>query len=162
MSLVSKKARYALHGLAYLAAFSRGRPVPFETILAYLQAYSGSLMLSSGYIAKIFQQASRAGLTRSTTGPNGGYWLARAADEIPLFAVIEAFDGRVVNTCCLLSTGGCDRQATCGVRDMIHEAELRFWSCFEHETLASMAKRMDFPDLPPPRNRSNHAAGTSG
>ena len=162
MSLVSKKARYGLHGLAYLAAFSRGRPVPFEAILAYLQAYSGSRMLSSGYIAKIFQQASRAGLTHSAPGPNGGYWLARPADEIRLFDVIEAFDGRVVNTCCLLSTGGCDQQTTCGVRDMIHEAELRFWSCFEHETLASLAKRMDFPDLPPPGHYPPHAAGTSG
>jgi len=161
MSLVSKKARYGLHGLAYLAAFSDGRPVPFESILAYLQAYSGRLALSPGYIAKIFQQAKRAGLTQSAPGPHGGYWLARAADEIRLFDVIEAFDGRVVSACCLLSTGGCEQQATCGVRDMIHEAELRFWSCFEHETLASMAERMNFPDLPPPERRPHHVAGTT-
>lgn len=161
MSLVSKKARYALHGLAYLATFSDGRRVPFEGILSYLQAYSGRLTLSPGYIAKIFQQASRAGLTRSATGPSGGYWLARPADEIRLFDVIEAFDGRVVSACCLLSTGGCDRQATCGVREIIHEAELCFWSFFEHETLATMAVRMDFPDPVPSRRQRQSAAGIS-
>lgn len=147
MSIISKRARYALHGLAYIAVSSGGgEPVSFDDILAYLRTYSPRLTLSSGYLAKVFQEISRAGFTDAVSGPRGGYRLARPAERIRLIEIVEALDGPLVTGCCLLSVLECPRQSTCGVRDVIHEAELSFYRFFEKETVASLAGRMTFPD----------------
>ena len=146
MKALSKKTRYAFHGLVYIAAFSRGKPVPFDEILAYLRAYSKQLTLSPGYIAKIFQEVSRAGLTQAVSGPRGGYRLARDARRISMADIIEALDGPMLSGCCLLSVGGCARESSCGMRGVIHEAEMASYRVFERETLASLARKVDFPD----------------
>ena len=72
MPLVSKRTRYAFHGLAYLATFASEDPLPLDSVLQYLRGYSHRLTLSPGYIGKIFQQISRAGITESIPGPRGG------------------------------------------------------------------------------------------
>lgn len=146
MRFPSKKARYAFHGLVYIAAVSRGNPVPFEEVLAYLRAYSSRLTLSPGYIAKIFQDLSRIGFTEAVSGPHGGYQLARSADEINMVQIIEALDGPLLSECCLMNVGGCQNQRTCGVRRVIHEAQLAQYRVFERETLASLATKVSLPD----------------
>lgn len=145
MSLVSKRSRYALHGLAYISVSQSDGPVALNRILDYLSAYSQRLGLSSGYIAKIFQDLSRVGLVQAVPGPHGGYLLARPPREIKLVEIVTALDGPLMTGCCLLSVGECDRQSTCGVAGMIHEAEAAFQKFFEKETVASLARRMSFP-----------------
>ena len=113
MSLVSKKTRYVLHGLAY--------------------------------IAKIFQDVSRMGFTEAVSGPRGGYRLSRPADQIRLIDVVEALEGPILTGCCLLSVGDCARRATCGVGNVIHNAERVFHDFFQKETVESLASQMDFP-----------------
>ncbi|MFQ5700538.1 MAG: RrF2 family transcriptional regulator [Acidobacteriota bacterium] len=154
MSIVSRKSRYALHGLAFIAVSSQGKPVPYNKILEYLRAYSQNLSLSTGYIAKVFQELSRAGFTAAVSGPHGGYQLARPAGRISLIDVVEALDGPLLTGCCLLSVGDCPKQSTCGVRTIIQEAELAFYRFFQRETVATLARRMDFPvPTGPPRPR---------
>lgn len=147
MAIISKKSRIALHGLAYLALSSRQDPVPFEEILGYLRAYSVQLPLSPTYIAKIFQDVSRAGFADSVSGPRGGYRLARPAAEISLIEIVESLDGPLLTGCCL-AIGDCPRQEICGVRAVIHQAELAFYRFFEEETVASLAGRLDIADSP--------------
>jgi len=142
----SKKTRYAFHGLAYLAAFSRGKPVPFDEILAYLRAYAQNLTLSPGYIAKVFQQVSRAGFTQAVSGPRGGYQLARSPDQIRMLDILEALDGPMVSNCCLMSVSGCPHENRCGVRSLIREAEMAQVRIYERETLASRAAKVQFPE----------------
>lgn len=148
MWILSKKTRYALHGLAYIAVVSDGEPVAFERILAYLRTYSGRLALSPGYIAKIFQEVSRAGLIRAISGRRGGYLLARPPGQIRIVEIVEALEGPLLAACCLLSAGGCPMESSCGVRTMIHEAELTFHRFFERETVESLAEKMTFPTVP--------------
>jgi Rrf2 family protein len=151
MPLVSKRSRYAFHGLAYLAAFASEDPLPLDAILKYMGDYSGKLTLSPGYIVKIFQQISRAGLTESISGPRGGYRLARPADQIRLIDIVEALEGPQLTACCLLSVGICDDQNNCTVRDRIQQAELAFHQFFAKETVASLAASMTFRQTPPGR-----------
>jgi DNA-binding IscR family transcriptional regulator len=46
----------------------------------------------------------------------------------------------------LLSVGDCPREDTCGVREIVHGAELAFYQALKKETLASLAAKMTFPD----------------
>ena len=145
MAIISKKARYAFHGLAYVARFSNGSAVPFDEVLAYLKDYSPNLTLSSGYIAKIFQSISRSGIMESISGPSGGYRLARDPETIPLLEVVEALDGPLRNDCCLLSVGGCPEQKNCGVNHLIHECEMIFIQFLMTNTVATVSSRMSVP-----------------
>jgi Rrf2 family protein len=147
MSILSRKARYALHGLGFIAAFSEDRPLPSEEILAYLRSYSPRHALSSGYLAKMLQEVSRAGFTVSVTGPRGGYRLARPAEEIGVLEVVEALDGPLSSGECLLSVAGCPRQASCGFRSLIQKAESAFYGSLAKETIASIAGKADFSDV---------------
>ena len=45
------------------------------------------------FLENILSQLRRSGLVRSQRGPDGGYWLARPADQIALADIIRAIDG---------------------------------------------------------------------
>jgi len=147
MTLVSTKSRYALHGLAYISANSERGPIRFEEIHRYLKAYAPDLELSESYLAKVFQDISRAGFTEAVPGPRGGYRLGRPAGQIRLIEIIEALDGSSSTHCCLLSVGTCNQKTSCRVGDITRDAEVAFRSIFERETIESLAAKMTFPDL---------------
>jgi Rrf2 family protein len=147
MAFLSKRTRYVLHGLAFLATAPPDEVVPFDKILRYLRDYSQKLTLSPSYIAKMFQEISRAGFAHAIPGPKGGYRLARDPEDISLIEIIETLDGPILSECCLLSVGPCPQTATCGIRKIFHKAELSYYQFFENETVASLAKGMTFPDL---------------
>ena len=147
MALVSTKARYVLHGLAYIAVNSDRGPIRFEEIHRYLKVYAPDLELSESYLAKVFQDISRSGFTEAVSGPRGGYRLARPAGQIRLIEIIEALDGTSGSHSCLLSVGKCSQKTTCRVGDLTRDAEMAFRSIFERETIESLAEKMSFPNL---------------
>lgn len=49
--------------------------------------------LPAPYLAKQLQSLVRAGILSATTGPQGGFRLARPAGEITLLEIVEAVDG---------------------------------------------------------------------
>jgi Rrf2 family protein len=149
MEILSRKVRYALHGLAYLAAQQKKHPIPFNEILRFLRAYSDQLTLSNGYLAKIFQEVSRAGFAAAMPGPRGGYQLSRPPEDITVLDVVRALDGAPASECCLLSVGQCPRIDTCGFHKVVQNAENAFYRELEKETVASIAAKMDFRDVSP-------------
>ena len=91
--MFSKRARYALHGIGFLAYHHSRAPVRFADILRYLEDYSGGLSLSEGYISKVFQELSRTGIVMTVAGRKGGYALAKPPAEVRILDVVAAMDG---------------------------------------------------------------------
>jgi Rrf2 family protein len=83
---VSAKTDYALRALVELAASGDGGPVKGERL-----ATSQEIPLR--FLENILLQLRHAGLIESRRGADGGYRLARPADEITLADVIRALDG---------------------------------------------------------------------
>lgn len=83
---IPAKADYALRALAELAAAPGDRPVSTER-LAHAQG------IAAPFLAGILGQLRPAGLVRSVRGPEGGFVLARPAEQITLADVIRAVDG---------------------------------------------------------------------
>jgi Rrf2 family protein len=82
---VSAKTDYAVRALLELAVANDG-PVKGER-LAQAQA------IPLKFLENILTDLRHAGIVRAQRGAEGGYWLARAADQVTLGEVIRAVDG---------------------------------------------------------------------
>src|SRR5215469_13111524 len=82
---LSARADYALRASIELAASREGHVTSDQ--LAKAQ------QIPAKFLEAILTQLRRAGLVRSQRGPDGGFWLARPADEISLADIIRAIDG---------------------------------------------------------------------
>jgi Rrf2 family protein len=86
---VSAKADYALRATIELAVAGDG-PVKGERI-----AQAQEIPLK--FLENILGELRQAGIVRSQRGVEGGYWLARPADEISLAEVVRAVEGPIAN-----------------------------------------------------------------
>ena len=82
---LSARADYALRAAIELADSGEGHVTAEQ--LAKAQK------IPAKFLEAILTQLRRAGLVRSQRGPDGGFWLARPADEISLADIIRAIDG---------------------------------------------------------------------
>lgn len=82
---LSARVDYALRASAELAV-AGDRPV---TAVQLAQAQQ----IPPKFLENILGQLRRSGLIRSQRGPEGGYWLARPADQISMADIIRAIDG---------------------------------------------------------------------
>jgi Rrf2 family protein len=81
---------YALRAVVELAAAHDDRPVTADQ-LAQAQA------IPPKFLESILLQLRRGGIVNAQRGPEGGYWLARAAGEISLADIIRVIDGPLAN-----------------------------------------------------------------
>jgi Rrf2 family protein len=86
---VSAKADYAVRAAAELAAAGDG-PVKAERI-----AQAQEIPLK--FLETILLDLRKSGVVLSRRGADGGYWLARPAEEISLAQVIRAVEGPIAN-----------------------------------------------------------------
>lgn len=82
---ISAKADYALRAAAELAS-AGGGPVKGDA-LATAQG------IPPKFLENILSDLRQSGLVRSQRGSEGGYWLARPAEEISVADVMRAVDG---------------------------------------------------------------------
>jgi FeS assembly SUF system regulator len=72
--------------------------------------------LEAPTVAKVLKPLAQAGLVEAFRGVNGGYRLARAADDISLIEVVEAMEGPLGMTECSVHAGICGIERSCNVR----------------------------------------------
>lgn len=72
--------------------------------------------LEAPTVSKLLKPLAQAGLVEGFRGANGGYRLARAADEIGLVEIVEAMEGPLGMTECSVHAGNCGIEDHCGVR----------------------------------------------
>ena len=86
---VTAKADYAVRAVVELAGSSQAAPRKVDDI-----AQAQSIPVS--FLENILTQLRSSGVVRSQRGPEGGYWLARPAEELDLARVIRAVEGPLV------------------------------------------------------------------
>jgi Rrf2 family protein len=127
---VSAKVDYAVRASAELAAAGEG-PLKGERI-----AQAQEIPLK--FLENILLDLKHAGLVHSQRGAEGGYWLARPAEEISLADVIRAGEGPIANVRGLrpeqVEYGG---SAKAAARRLAVRANLR--AVLETVTLADLA-----------------------
>ena len=86
---VTAKADYAVRAVVELAGSSQRAPRKVDEV-----AQAQSIPVS--FLENILTQLRSTGIVRSQRGPEGGYWLARPADEVTLADIIRAVEGPLV------------------------------------------------------------------
>ncbi|MGW5941063.1 RrF2 family transcriptional regulator [Streptomyces celluloflavus] len=83
---LSQGVEWSVHCAVTLAQTSPGVSVSRRTLA---ERYD----LPEAYLAKHLKAMVSAGLLHATTGPRGGFRLARSSEEITMLDVVEAIDG---------------------------------------------------------------------
>ena len=97
---LSTRGRYAVMAMVELAGRPAGAPVTLAEIAACQQ-------LSLCYLEQLFGCLRRAGLVVSARGPNGGYRLARPAEEVAIADILDAVEENLRATRCEPGGEGC-------------------------------------------------------
>jgi len=114
MLRLTKKADYGLMAMKYLA---ERKDAGAHSAKDIAEAYH----IPPQLLAKILQTLAKAGLLVSHAGTNGGYALARPANEISAFEVIRAIDGPLFITSCITIHGACDLTSTCTIKEPLRK-----------------------------------------
>lgn len=77
---------YALHCLLYMVNLEEDKSVGIRD----LATFQG---ISESYLSKVYTKLSKSGIVKSIPGVKGGYALARSAEEITFWNVVEAVEG---------------------------------------------------------------------
>lgn len=83
----SKSTDYALHALIHLAHSESRNNIGIKEL-------SATLGVSESYLSKIMSKLRQDGIVRAVPGVNGGYELARQAEQITFLDVIQVIEGR--------------------------------------------------------------------
>jgi Rrf2 family protein len=117
---------WALH-CTWLLTFARdGEALPTRRLAEFYG-------LPEAYLAKLLKALVRAGLLRATSGPRGGFRLARPPEEITVAEVVEAVEGPGPLFHCMeirqrgpVPLSAAASRRPCGIAQVMHRAE-RAW-----------------------------------
>ena len=91
---ISTKGRYAIRLMLDIAKYSAGGNVSLKDVSARQD-------ISLKYLEQIVNMLSHAGLVRSQRGAQGGYRLARSAEEITVGDILRVTEGDIAPVSCL-------------------------------------------------------------
>ncbi len=107
---LGKRADYAVRAMLVLA--HPGRPGRRKA-----REIADEMAIPETFVPQILAELVRAGLASSHAGPDGGYSLARPAQDISLLDAVEAVEPHVRSTECILRGGPCRWDDRCAVHE---------------------------------------------
>jgi len=92
--MLSKKTKYGIKALAYIARKKDRKPVQASEI-------SESENISQKFLESILLELRKSGFLGSKKGKGGGYYLIKEPDEIKMTAVIRVLEGPIAMVPCV-------------------------------------------------------------
>jgi Rrf2 family protein len=117
MLKIGKLAQQAIAAASYLAEWYDD-----DTARVSAAEIADARELPRPLAAKVLATLSQHGITTGTTGPTGGYRLARAPEEISLHDIVAAFESLEIRPMCPFGPNWCVSGNLCPLHDAITEA----------------------------------------
>lgn len=126
--MLSKKTKYGIKALAYLAKQEQGVPVQIATI-------SEIENISLKFLESILLTLRKSGLLGSKKGKGGGYYLLKPPNEIKMTTVMRVLEGPIAMVPCVSlnyyeKCDDCPDETVCSVRHLmlqIRDSNLRIY-----------------------------------
>lgn len=134
---LSPLEEYGLRCLIQLA--QRGTQTPQPVTIRQIAESEG---LSTAYVGKLMFLLQRGALVQSTRGVQGGYVLARPAEELTLDRIFEALDPGTLDDVCEKFTGNetaCVHSGACAIKQVWHGLSEHVNGYLSQRTLADLA-----------------------
>lgn len=138
---LSEGVEWGVHTCVVLAWLDDRAPIPSQHLAAAHE-------LPAAYLTKQLQAMARAGIVTSTTGPRGGFRLARPPEEIAVLDVVDAIEGGRAELfhCTEIRRCGIGGdvpascfKAPCSVAATMHDAEEAWRASLAGTTVADLA-----------------------
>jgi Rrf2 family iron-sulfur cluster assembly transcriptional regulator len=132
---LTTKGRFAVTAMLDLALRGGKNPVTLAGI-------SERQDISLSYLEQLFSRLRRHELVESVRGPGGGYYLARALDDVSVADIIRAVDEPIDATQC----GGkenCHDEHRCLTHDLWVGLNAHIYDYLDNVTLASLVAKQD-------------------
>lgn len=131
--LLSRPSTYAIRALTYLAMQPPGKLCGSREISDYEK-------IPNSFLCKILLDLRRKRLLRSYKGIGGGYELALPPDKISLLMIVQAIEGELALTKCILEDAQCSIHGQCSLHNSWVELRNQLVSFLEDKTLADLVQ----------------------
>ena len=91
-----------------------------------------------GYVRQILRMLVQNGIAEARSGTTGGYRLGREPAQITILDVVEAGEGPLLNTRCVMRGSGCNARRPCNLHPVIAAAHQALREELRHASLASV------------------------
>jgi len=130
MLKISEAANLAIHAMVYMLRAGDSSNVSVAEI-------AEALAVSKDHLGKVLQRLTRMGLVSSKRGPRGGFMLSREPAAVTLLEVIEAVDGPLPRSTCLLGRPICG-ESGCILGSLMHDIQRQVTDYLSSTTLGDM------------------------
>lgn len=137
--MISKKAKYAINALVYIAKHENKKPISVMNI-----AENQNIPLR--FLENILFELKNAQILTSKRGKYGGYLLNASPDEIHMAKIMRMFDGAIGLLPCVTykyyeKCEECVDEATCGIRQVAMEIRNETVKRLKKSTLSDIIER---------------------
>ncbi len=137
--MLTQRSKYALRALQALAAQE-----PDARLLS--SAIAKEQRIPQKFLEQILLELCRRGLVASHRGRNGGYKLAKKANQITIGDIIRFTDGPLAPIACASLTGyekckDCVDEKRCSIRKIMRKVRDSMSDILDHTTLADTLTR---------------------
>ncbi|MFZ2949328.1 MAG: Rrf2 family transcriptional regulator [Desulfuromonadaceae bacterium] len=139
--MITKKTKYALKALSYLAKHSTGEPILISEL-------AKEESIPRKFLEAILVALKKGGVLKSKIGKGGGYMLALPPENISIGKIVSILEGGFALVECLNDNvkavcDECGDPVCCGTRLVMIDVKKAIDSVFESTTLADMVDRSD-------------------
>ncbi len=134
--MLSKRTKYGLKALAYIARQENGKPVQVASI-------ASSENISHKFLESILLTLRKAGILGSKKGKGGGYYLLKDAKDIPMTDVIRLLEGPIAMLPCVSLNfyercDDCPDETVCGLHKLMIQVRDSTLQVLENNSLADL------------------------
>lgn len=137
--MLSRKAKYAINALVYLARRYEQGPVLISQV-------AESEKIPQKFLEAILLDLKNHGILNSKKGKGGGYFLSMDPSQVNVADVMRIFDGAIALLPCVTSKyyqkcEECEDEETCGIRDLFQQVRRETVRILKGGTLAEILQR---------------------
>lgn len=134
--MLSKKTKYGLKALTYIARQEKNNPVQIATI-------AKSENISHKFLESILLTLRKSGFLGAKKGKGGGYYLIREASEIKMTDVIRILEGPIAMIPCVSlnfyeKCDDCPDEEACSVHKLMIQVRDNTLKVLRNNTLADL------------------------
>ena len=137
--MISKKTKYAINALVYLAKRKNEGPILISEIAEQEN-------IPRKFLEAILLDLKNAGVLASKKGKGGGYYLLKSTNEVNMADVMRLFDGPIALLPCVThkyyqKCDECNDEETCGIRLAFLEVRNQTVELLKKATLEEIISR---------------------